>query len=135
MIGSSTGFGEGGYGWANCGLLCGPSCFVFVFLCLSGTRRVQLTRPPLTSVRFPASYCDNRDVLLWGHLYSKPHFSTPFFVSVWYKGLVVQFEQKSRDIDKAETSTKPRCRSFARMRSLLPFKCIKFKSVYLARGQ
>ena len=41
---------------------------------------------------------------------TKPHFSTPFFVSVWYKGLVVQFEQKSRDIDKAETSTKPRYR-------------------------
>ena len=31
----------------------------------------------------------------------KPHSSnTPFFVSVWYKGQVVQFEQKSRDINK-----------------------------------
>ena len=25
---------------------------------------------------------------------TKPHFSTPFFVSVWNKGLIVQFEQK-----------------------------------------
>ena len=34
-------------------------------------------------------------------LRTKPHSSTPFFVSVWYKGIVVQFEQKSRDIDKS----------------------------------
>ena len=34
-------------------------------------------------------------------LKTKPHFSTPFFVSVWYKSQeVVQFEQKSRDINK-----------------------------------
>ena len=36
----------------------------------------------------------------------KPHSSTPFFVSVWYKGQVVQFEQKAEISTKVEISEK-----------------------------
>ena len=33
---------------------------------------------------------------------TKPHSSTPFFVPVWYKGLVVQFEQKAEISEKIQ---------------------------------
>ena len=33
---------------------------------------------------------------------TKPHFSTPFFVSVWYKGLIVQFGQKAEISEKIQ---------------------------------
>ena len=52
----------------------------------------------------------------------KPHSSTPFFVSVWYKGQVVQFEQKNRNINKSrDIGKKSNCFAY-RIRFLLLLK-------------
>ena len=120
----------------------------FFFVCL---RRVESFRlqnicverihPPLTELNQCAFPCDSylmfepsrqqrcTTTLRAFVLRTKPHFSnTPFFVSVWYKGQVVQFEQK------AEISTKKsRYRKKFRLFCLSYAIFIAIKSVYLAR--
>ena len=102
-------------------------------------RFVQLTCPPLTELNqcafvsdsylmFEPSRQQGCTTLGAFVLKTKPHFSTPFFVSVWYKSQVVQFEQKSRDINK-----RSRYRKKFKLFCLLYAIFIAIKSVYLAR--
>ena len=98
--------------------------------------RVQLTRPPLTELNQCAFTSDSylmfepsrqqRCTTTLGAfvLRTKPHSSsTPFLVSVWYKSQVVQFEQKSRDINKKVDHIGKNSNCFAyRIRSLLLLK-------------
>ena len=104
--------------------------------------KVQLTRPPLTELNqcaftsdsylmFEPSRQQGCTTLGAFVLKTKPHFSTPFFVSVWYKSQVVQFERnfkKSRDINK-----KSRYRKKFKLFCLSYTIFIAIKSVYLAR--